>query len=188
MTNDFVDNNQSRIIEEIEKLRKNGRSLARRLVGNPDNAEDIVQNAMIAATNAIKRGVIPENTKSWFFRIVFNKSIDFNRRQRPEESLDNVDANGICFVERFRDPVDFTAAFFAKEKKAILLKAIDGIPGPYKDAFIATEIDRNTYDEAAEVLGVPIGTIKSRVSRAKQHLRNALFEDTNFTEVFDIKQ
>ena len=130
-------------------------------------AEDVTQDAFIRAFRFI--GGYRGGTKftSWLFSITRNCAMDALRRQRPGVELD---------AERgpFREPADQVA-------RAELDAALRAVSPEHRESFLLVEVFGLSYQEAADVLGVRVGTIKSRMFRARQALCRALADDEEET-------
>lgn len=146
------------IAREVPRLRR----YALTLTGNPTEADDLVQDTLERAIRKrhlwSRRGSI----RSWLYRILYNVFLNQagrRRRARAEQELDEAhapverprhDARLLC-----RDIVEAMLRLPASQRAAIALTAVEGL----------------SYDEAAEVLGVPVGTLRSRLSRGRDRLR-----------------
>jgi RNA polymerase sigma-70 factor, ECF subfamily len=142
-------------------------NFARYLGGSAADAEDLVQET-IARALAAERGFDGANLKAWLFRILRNLHIDGHRRRAPQLDLDGpVDADLLrddVEIDQLRHLVaaDIEAALLAlsDEARTVILLDLEGL----------TEV------EAAAVMGCAVGTVKSRLSRARQLLRARLKE------------
>ena len=149
-----------------------------RMIGEEDAADDATQNTFISAYNHIKsfRG---GSFKAWLLRIVTNACYDELRRRkrRPTVPLEPMDDAGEE-VESAKWMVDTEDPPEEQVQRAELRKAIqhclDNLPGEFKSAVIMVDVQGLDYFEAAEAIGKPIGTIKSRLARARLRLRDCL--------------
>lgn len=145
--------------DQLEELLPDLRAYARILCGDAERADDIVQNACLNAWQARDR-FDPEKgpLRGWLFRIVRNEFYQQTRsdRVRRPESLPWTETDFVesCGVEPRSD-------------LARMLQAIHSLKSIQRDAFLLVVAAGFTYDEAAEVLGCSSGTVKSRVSRAR---------------------
>jgi RNA polymerase sigma-70 factor (ECF subfamily) len=148
------------------------------LLGNPDQAEDAVQESFIKAFQAMNgfRGV---SFRGWLLKIVTNSVYDWLRRSQrhPMQSLFPEDENG----EEIESPawiVDPTASVQDKVEENELSKSIyrmlDELPEAFRSVLTLIDIDELDYAEAAQVLGIPIGTVKSRLARARLQMQKKL--------------
>jgi RNA polymerase sigma-70 factor (ECF subfamily) len=151
-------------------------NLARYLTGNEADAEDLVQETYARALKAADRFTPGTNLKAWLFRILRNRFIDLHRRQRhnPEVGgLDAVDpgAAGPAHGNWLRDDIelDRLRKVVAEEIEAALI----ALPEESRTV-ILLDLEGLTEVEVAQVIGCPVGTVKSRLSRARSALRQQL--------------
>jgi RNA polymerase sigma-70 factor (ECF subfamily) len=150
-------------------------NVAFRIVGEGTAAEDITQEAFLAAYRAIHtlRG---DSFQAWLLRIVTNRCRDEIRaaRWRPVLSLDApaVETDRLCYVA---DPGELPHQVV--ERRALdgaLQQAILTLPPDRRMVLVLADVQGLTYQEVAEVLGISLGTVRSRLSRARAHLRDQL--------------
>jgi RNA polymerase sigma-70 factor, ECF subfamily len=153
-------------------------SQAFRMIGEPEAAEDVTQEAFISAFRSLAsyRG---GSLKAWLLRIATNACYDELRRRkrRPTTPLEPLDAD----EEEIESPHWLTDLGDTPEvsvERAELGQAIqhclDGLPPEFRVVAILVDVQGMDYGEAALVLGKPVGTIKSRLARARVRLRNCL--------------
>ncbi len=159
---------------EIEVLLR----VARRLTGCWPDAEDLVQDTLIRAFRAIHTfdGAHP---RAWLLTILRHTHANSHRRRRPA-LLDADDA-----VDRHRPAFDATQQPSPEQTvtdralSADLQQAVAGLNPKLSTVLLLVDVDDLSYGEAAEVLGVPIGTVTSRLSRARKRVRRTLTATTN---------
>ena len=144
-------------------------SVAFRLAGNHDDAEDVVQEALLR----VKRGLAnyePGSLTGWLARIVTNVFLDETRRRarRPQTALpddpDRVIAGGAAADEELA----------ARDLPDHLQDALRSLPDDFRAAVVLCDVVGLQYDEIADTLGVPVGTVRSRVHRGRARLREML--------------
>lgn len=148
-------------------------SAASRIVRNRHEAEDIVQETYLRAWKYFGSFVRGSNGRAWLFRIMFNvingrKGKQAKRAEtslEEDEGAESVRSNVISF-----DPIRQIEGREALEAAARL-------PEEYRSALWLVVVEEFSYKEAAEILDVPIGTIMSRLHRARRELRKMLFTD-----------
>lgn len=148
------------IAREIPYLRR----CARALVGDPDAADDLVQDAVERALRKrhLWRGT--GNLRSWLYRLLYNVLV--NRRDRPK-------------VDRHQVPLDDTPEPIApgQPDKTVeagdLVAALRALPVEQRAAIVLTGLQGLSYDEAAHALDIPVGTLRSRIARGREQLRTA---------------
>ena len=141
-------------------------SYARYLTRDPTAAEDIVQDAFLRALSGIAtcRG----NEKAWLLAIVRNGFLDWARRSgRRTESLDG-DAAEIADLD---DP----EAILQRRHDAMAVRTmVETLPEPFREALVLRELEELSYREIAGLTGAPIGTVMSRLARARAMLGQVL--------------
>jgi RNA polymerase sigma-70 factor, ECF subfamily len=148
-------------------------NLARWLTRNDHDAEDVVQEAMMRAMRymASCRG---DDAKAWLLRIVRNSCFTWLKENRPAERL-FLDDEGDAISEIAGPDVDepLTIALRNAERRQINA-AIAALPAAYRDVLVLRELEDLSYADIARIAGVPVGTVMSRLARARGLLRNAL--------------
>ena len=151
---------------------------ARRLCGgDEERAQDLVQDALVRAYRACLSGRFRENVnpRAWLLRIMTNLYInDYHRRRRWEAKTD-MDSPVVCkrMVEasRWAAPADMPGvALLAGTLNEDLEQALRLLPEILRRCVILVDLEGHEYAEAARILGIPIGTIRSRLSRARLQL------------------
>jgi RNA polymerase sigma-70 factor (ECF subfamily) len=145
-------------------------NLARWLAGSDPDAQDVVQEACLRAFKFFG-GFRGGNGRSWLLRIVRNSFYDWLRQQRRVKL-------GTPFDEQVLDTAAVSpapdAALLEKADKELLHQAIAALPVEYREALVMRELEGLSYKEIAEVAGLPIGTVMSRLARAREQLRQGL--------------
>jgi RNA polymerase sigma-70 factor (ECF subfamily) len=158
--------------------------MALRITGSKASADDALQAGLISAYRSLDR-VEPTNLRGWFVRIVENAARDLMRRERRHPTLPFAsetfeEAGEGAHRERFAsepqagaasDPV---ARAEVSELAAALATALAKIPEERRRAILLYDVDGYNYAEIAELTGVSVGTIKSRISRGREELRRIL--------------
>ena len=156
-------------------------SVARRFLGNDEDAQDAVQDTFIRAFRAIHTFEARAQLHTWLHRIVVNTALMKlrERRRRPTESIEGLlptFAEGIQSVAA-RDWSD--AVLERKETKAIVREAIDRLPDLYREVLILRDMEERDTAETAEILGTSSNVVKVRLHRARQALRTLLDREFN---------
>lgn len=163
------------------RFRDVGYRVARRITGRHADALDVVQDAFIRAFTNLDRFQGDSSFKTWFLRIVSNRALDLLRKRnvRLAISLDGGDETGPQIANRdvFSVSVEEIGAELEDaEMVRTVQEAIDALPPAQKSVISLYATGDMTYGEIAEVLGVPIGTIMSRLYHARKRLRDMLPE------------
>jgi RNA polymerase sigma-70 factor (ECF subfamily) len=151
-------------------------SLCLRLLGNPQSAEDATQEAFLSAYRSISR-FEGGNIRSWFLRIAANESKDeLRRRSRRDRagSLDQMFGTIEAPIEVPDPAPGADAELERKELGATLQRALDQLPFDQRQAVILLDVYGYHYEEIAVMTGASLGTVKSRIHRARERLRRDL--------------
>jgi RNA polymerase sigma-70 factor (ECF subfamily) len=150
-------------------------SLARWLTGNGTDAEDVVQDACLRAFRAIG-GFAGGSARAWLLTIVRHCAYAWLRKNRPSAVVAVEDLEAVERAEARPDPGGDTpeTALIAKADAARLRAAISQLPEPFREAVVLRDIHGLDYREIAEVTGMPMGTVMSRLARARRRLIAAL--------------
>ena len=169
---------------EIERLMDRLYGMALRLTRNPADAEDLVSETVTKAWAALGQLTDRQALPKWLFRIMANTFISDRRRLRPETrdvSLSEEDENGFSLFDRLHQP--FLLWWSNPERELInrllredIERALDTLADEFRTVVILIEINGHSYAEAADILAIPIGTVRSRLSRARSMLQRALWE------------
>jgi RNA polymerase sigma-70 factor, ECF subfamily len=146
--------------------------LARSITSSPTDAEDIVQEACLRAFRGIN-GVVDTNARAWLLTIVHHTACTWLRKNRPAALISVVDVAAVEAKQAKFDEQDADTpetALIAKTNRARLEAAIGSLSLPYRETFTLREVEGLNYREIAEITGVPIGTVMSRLSRARDQL------------------
>jgi RNA polymerase sigma-70 factor (ECF subfamily) len=169
---------------EVELLMDRLYGTALRLTRNPADAEDLVSEALTKAWASLGQLSDRRCFHAWMLRILANTFVSGRRHLRPEltEAVDFADDDWqFSLFEKMHQP--FLLWWSNPEQELIntmlredIEAAVDGIPAAYRTVLVLVEIEGQSYAEAAEALGLPVGTVRSRLSRARSLLQRALWE------------
>jgi RNA polymerase sigma-70 factor (ECF subfamily) len=154
--------------------------VACRLTRNPAEAEDLVQDALVKAMRARDQFRAGTNLKAWLFRILTNTFINKFRRGGLEKSvLEGPDADPLAdgwvsasTMRQLRDP-EATALLPIVEGE--VRKALDALPPEFRLAVVLCDVEEFSYEEIADIMGCPIGTVMSRLHRGRKLLQRSLY-------------
>jgi RNA polymerase sigma-70 factor (ECF subfamily) len=150
--------------------------VALRLTGNPSDAHDLVQETMLKAYRSWHQYQQGTNAKGWLLTILRHAFInEYRRRTRRPETV-NLDAiEPFAVFDELQDE-DPQARFFDQIVDDEVLRAIDALPEQFREAVVLSDVEGMSYEEVARILDVPIGTVKSRLFRARRLLQAKLYE------------
>jgi RNA polymerase sigma-70 factor, ECF subfamily len=142
-------------------------------------AEDLVQDTFLQAYRAWESYTPGSNCRSWLFTICRNRFLRLQeqRGHRPDGATDDVDVEALAGAGRFLvEPADPERTFFSSFVDEEVLHAIDSLPVRFREAVVLSDMEGLTYVEISQVVGVPVGTVKSRLFRGRRLLQRALYE------------
>lgn len=146
-------------------------NLARWLAGNDHDAEDIAQEATLRAFRFIK-SFRNGNAKAWLLTIVRNTAYSWLKQNRPA-AIVNIDNEDFLEIEDTTTPAADSASI--RSADVALLKAIlDELPPLFREALILREVEGLSYKEIADIVEAPIGTVMSRLGRARRQFETIL--------------
>lgn len=158
-------------------------NLALRMVGDPDDALDLSQEAFLNAWKGLGGFKGDSAFSTWVYRLASNVCLDFlrakKRRQElvdPAHSLDDQDAPTPPVDEGLRPDEQLER----KERSASLHRALGDLPDHHRQILVMRELSGLSYQEISQVLKLDLGTVKSRLTRARTALRKLLLADGNF--------
>ena len=143
------------------------------LTRQPSVADDVTQETFISAFRSISK-MRGDNVRAWLLRIARNKAYDYFRRQkrRRESSVDEEDA---VFKDRLASdnpsPVDVA---MNSELRDALEHCVGALSHEHREVVVLIDVQGRSYDDASDVCGVNIGTVKSRLNRARHRVRDCL--------------
>ncbi|MDB4998679.1 MAG: polymerase sigma factor [Myxococcaceae bacterium] len=154
-------------------------AVACRLTRNPTEAEDLVQDTMVKAMRAKDQFHAGTNLKAWLFRILTNTFINKYRRGGLERALfEGPDADPLAdgwvsasTMRQLRDPEQIALTPIVEGE---VRKALDALPAEFRMAVILCDVEEFSYEEIADIMGCPIGTVMSRLHRGRKLLQRSL--------------
>ena len=158
-------------------------NLALRMVGNPDDALDLSQETFLNAWRGLPGFKGDSAFSTWVYRLTSNACLDFLRAKKRRRalveqvhSLDDQDAPPPPADEGLRPD----AQLERKERSDSLHRALSDLPDHHRQILVMRELSGLSYQEIREVLKLDLGTVKSRLTRARTALRKLLLADGNF--------
>ena len=174
--------------EELVRLHeKKVYALALRMCGNSEDAADVAQEAFLSAWRGLPSFRGEAGFSTWLYRLASNAAIDQLRRgkrQREEASLDDGD---LPLDVPDRQPGPQEAAEGTELRRAVA-DGLRELSEDHRQILLMREYQELSYDEISQALGVDLGTVKSRISRARRALRKILLERGNLSGYLPSKQ
>jgi RNA polymerase sigma-70 factor, ECF subfamily len=146
---------------------------AMRIVQDEDAAADVVQEAFIKAYTNIQSFKLGKKFSSWLYRIVHNRAIDYVRKHKKEVAMNDQ----TWILDAAVDTVDHTQALSDKLREERLHLAIQLLPMDYRMVIQLYFFDDKSYQEIADILRIPSGTVATRLSRGKKLLAQIFGEE-----------
>lgn len=162
----------------IMAYEKKAYNIAYRMMGNEEDAKDVAQEALLK----IYRNMINFKEESafstWLYRIVTNTCLDELRKKKNmyTQSIDQIyeGKEGDVHIELAIDYTTPESVYVDQETREIVVDAMNELSEDYKSAIVLREIEGLSYDEIADVLDCSLGTVKSRINRARNALKEKL--------------
>jgi len=142
------------------------------VTGSCHEAEEIAQDAMLQAFSKLSSFRGHSSFYTWLYRIAFNLSVSRQRKQRPRVSLDQMQESvGVDPIDNAELPEEVVE----RDERAVQVRAaLSKLSDEYRAILVLREMEDCDYETIADVLNVPIGTVRSRLHRARMSLRNHL--------------
>ena len=144
---------------------------ALRLTGRPEDAMDLLQDAFLRAYRKLDTFHGESSFYTWVYRIAVNLALSERRRRRVEARLSHADVGEPADASGSTDP---SSPMERAERDAQIQAALDALAPDHRAVVVMKEFDGLRYEEIAEALGVPVGTVRSRLHRARSELRERL--------------
>lgn len=173
--------------EDIKHFEQNALALMDSLYGaalrftrNPSDAEDLVQETYLKAFRAWRQFEPGTNLKAWMFRILTNTFISSYRKERREPTI--VSADGRGDFDLYQNLLEYVSPDPSAESEVLermvdedVKQALSDLPESFRMAVVLSDVEGFSYKEIAEMLGIPIGTVMSRLHRGRKALQKALW-------------
>ena len=169
----------------VLEYEKNVYNIALRMTGNSEDAADMTQEAFIKAYNSLSAFRGDSKFSVWLYRIVSNVCLDFlrSKNRRPTVSLSVEDDDGedaqLDVADESQSPELLLDRKLTRES---VRRGLDSLPPDYRQILLLREIQGLSYDEIAQALGLEVGTVKSRIFRARKRLCTFLIDDGNISD------
>jgi RNA polymerase sigma-70 factor, ECF subfamily len=167
-----------RFEEEALELADQVYRVARRLVGSREEAEDLVQETYARAFRSWRSYTPGTNMRAWLFRILTNLNIDRGRRGQRAPDIQPLEEGDYYLYNRLEE-----TAGGGDEERVVerlsqdsVVDALSAVPHNYRDVIVLVDIGDFSYQDAAQILDIPIGTVMSRLHRGRRVLKKALAE------------
>ena len=152
--------------------------LGLRMLGNPQDAEDVLQNTFINALTHLPKFEGRSSLATWLYRIAANEALMLIRKRKPEVDLNETEGDDNAEDVKPTQIVDWSARpedeLLSGERKQILDEAIQTLPESLRIVFLLRDVEELSIKETAEALGLTETNVKTRLLRARMFLREQL--------------
>ncbi len=169
----------------VTEYEKGVYAIALRMTGNPEDASDMTQEAFIKAYNSLQSFRGDSKFSVWLYRIASNVCLDFlrSRNRKPTVSLSVEDDAGeetqLDVADESQSPELLLERSLTRDA---VQRGLQALPPDYRQILLLREIQGLSYEEIADVLRIEVGTVKSRIFRARKRLCAFLVEDGNIPD------
>ncbi|MEE3421499.1 RNA polymerase sigma factor RpoE [Succinimonas sp.] len=163
----------------VKKYQYKVAGIAQRFAANPADAQDIAQESFIKAYRAMESFRGESAFYTWLYRITVNTAKNFvvkNAGRGISVDVDTPDIEAYDGSERLHQGDNPENILESSDVKRVIKEALQSLPDDLRQAITLREIDDMSYDEIADVMGCPVGTVKSRISRAREIINRKLTE------------
>jgi RNA polymerase sigma-70 factor, ECF subfamily len=168
-----------RFEEEALALSDQVYRVARHLAGSREDAEELVQETYARAFRSWRSYQPGTNLRAWLLRILTNLNIDRGRRQQRTPPMQGLEANDYFLYDRLTE----TDGGASDEDRVVerlsqddIVVALSAVPHDFRDVIVLVDIGDFSYQDAAQILDIPIGTVMSRLHRGRRILKRELAE------------
>ncbi|MCU0702851.1 MAG: sigma-70 family RNA polymerase sigma factor [Fimbriiglobus sp.] len=174
---DVIAGNSAAFGELVARYQDRLFNVAYRVLDNTEDAADVVQEVFVNAYQSLRAFKGDSELFTWLYRIAFNTAISFKRRRRRVMRIDGTsDDGGLDPEDRSLDTAP-EAQLERTEDERVLAEAMAKLSPEHRTVLVLKDIDGLKYEDIAEVMGVPIGTVRSRLHRARLELKSLLDPD-----------
>ena len=169
-----------RFEEEALELADQVYRVARHLSGSREEAEDLVQETYARAFRSWRSYTPGTNLRAWLLRILTNLNIDRGRRRQRAPDVQSLEANDYYLADRLEErggPISEEERVDERLSQDSIVDALSEVPHDFRDVLVLVDIGNFTYQDTAQILDIPIGTVMSRLHRARRILKRQLAEE-----------
>ena len=153
--------------------------VARHLAGSREDAEELVQETYARAFRSWRSFQPGTNLRAWLLRILTNLNIDRGRRQQRAPQMQPLEANDYFLYDRLAengDGVSDEDRVVERLSQDDIVSALSAVPHDFRDVLVLVDIGDFSYQDAAQILDIPVGTVMSRLHRGRRILKRELAE------------
>jgi RNA polymerase sigma-70 factor (ECF subfamily) len=153
--------------------------VARHLAGSREEAEELVQETYARAFRSWRSFQPGTNLRAWLLRILTNLNIDRGRRQQRAPQTQALEANDYYLYDRLAEGVDGVSdeeRVVERLSRDAIVAALSAVPHDFRDVIVLVDLGDFSYQDAAQILDIPVGTVMSRLHRGRRILKRELAE------------
>ncbi len=167
-----------RFEEEALELSDQIYRVARRLVSSREEAEDLVQETYARAFRSRRSFTPGTNLRAWLFRILTNLNIDRGRREQRTPDIQPMEEGDYYLYNRLEQDAgtEDESQIVERLSQDSVVQALSAVPHNFRDVLVLVDIGDFSYQDAAQILDVPVGTVMSRLHRGRRILKKELAE------------
>jgi len=169
-----------RFEEEALALADQVYRVARHLVGSPEEAEDLMQEAYARAFRSWRSFTPGTNLRAWLLRILTNLNIDRGRRVQRSPDMQSLEAGDYYLADKLEQsggPIGEQERVDQRLSQDTIVSALSAVPHDFRDVVVLVDIGDFSYQDAAQILDVPVGTVMSRLHRGRRILKKQLADE-----------
>jgi RNA polymerase sigma-70 factor (ECF subfamily) len=154
--------------------------VARHLVGSREEAEDLMQETYARAFRSWRSFQAGTNLRAWLLRILTNLNIDRGRKLQRTPDMQPLEANDYYLVDKLEEnggPIRAEERVDERLSQDNIVDALAAVPHDFRDVIVLVDIGDFSYQDAAQILDIPIGTVMSRLHRGRRILKTQLAEE-----------
>ncbi|MCP4582632.1 MAG: sigma-70 family RNA polymerase sigma factor [candidate division Zixibacteria bacterium] len=156
----------------VNKYQKKIYFLALRMTKNHDVADELAQESFVRAYMSLSGFQTGRSFYTWLYRIAVNQVLNYLKHKSFTVSLDS--PSGRTYLESIPHSPDQLSRLVNQEQMEVFQAALDKLPSPQKTIFLLKTYEEFSYEEISKIVGCSVGTVMSRLFRARAKLRNAL--------------
>jgi RNA polymerase sigma-70 factor (ECF subfamily) len=151
------------------------------LTRDESDAEDVVQDTFLRAYRSWHTYLPGSDCRRWLFTICRNVFLRSRERVRPTVDLDSADVDAVAVGRSYREAVErgLDDLMAVLDLGPAIERALASVPEPFRSTLIIVDVEDQSYESAAEMLGVPIGTVRSRLFRGRRLMQEQLIAHAN---------
>jgi RNA polymerase sigma-70 factor (ECF subfamily) len=153
--------------------------VARHLAGSREEADDLVQETYARAFRSWRSFQPGTNLRAWLLRILTNLNIDRGRRNQRAPQIQPLEAGDYFLYDRLAesgDGVSDTERIVERLSQDDIVAALSAVPHDFRDVLVLVDLGDFSYQDAAQILDIPVGTVMSRLHRGRRILKRELAE------------